>query len=399
MVKKSELNLSNGYGIAGFVLGLLSVFFVLIFFISLPMAILGLIFSIIQKKKKSTSLATSGLVLSIIGILGSLGIIALIATGIYTSGWLSELNVETEDSIVIITYDFEYKDSEGKNFKNSLGGSGVIFSSENGLVRVLTNRHVVDCGFSNLCGQRTSETFKMATKEGKNIVAERVYISPYKMDLAILDFRTQGNYKTASISKDIAEDDKVVAIGFTSFVQGAREFSKATGVISQFKDLVTEEGYRFKGIDSSAYTYYGSSGGGLFDEKGNLIGINSWGDYLGFSSYAISSESFPDFNSFITCNGGYVLDNGCVQYCKWVLNSEMKCVEPCTDFYCETDERKGRDNRCPNDMVLGSDDYCHPPCGSNTGYCVSGYSVCYNDKCVSCPQGFRLYKDGNCYTS
>lgn len=59
----------NGFGIAGFVLGLLSILLFWIWFLGGVIAILGLVFSIIQLRKKKTGLAIAGLVLSIIGIL------------------------------------------------------------------------------------------------------------------------------------------------------------------------------------------------------------------------------------------------------------------------------------------------------------------------------------------
>ncbi len=392
-----ESNISKSFGVAGFVLGLLSVVFVLVFFLSLPMAILGLIFSIIQIRRNKTGLAVTGLVLSIVGLLGSLSIIVLIITGIYSSVWLSEVDIKTEDSIVLVTYDFEYKTPDGKMFRDSSGGSGVIFSNENDLLRVITNRHVVDCEYSRLCNQRVSENFKIVTNDGKNIVADKVHISPYNLDIAILDFKTQGEeYTVAPISKEIEEGERVVAIGYTSFSAATREFSKGAGVISGFREIITEEGHKFKVIDSSAYTFYGSSGGGLFNEDGSLIGLTTWLEEWG-SSFAISSESFPDFGSFITCEDGYVTNNRCAEYCRWILNEQLECVGPCTDFYCETEERSGRDDRCPDSMILGQDNSCHKPCGSNRGYCPMVTDICYQDKCVSCPQGYRLYKDGSCY--
>lgn len=66
--EKSEGNKnSTGLGIAGFVLGLLSIILFNSSFGSL-MGILGLTFSIVQIKRNKTKLAVVGLILSIIGI-------------------------------------------------------------------------------------------------------------------------------------------------------------------------------------------------------------------------------------------------------------------------------------------------------------------------------------------
>jgi hypothetical protein len=83
---EEEKEIGNGFGIAGFVLGILPLFTLLIhiilsilgfyftplsilFVISLVLTIPGLIFSIIQIKRKSTGLAIAGLVLNIICII------------------------------------------------------------------------------------------------------------------------------------------------------------------------------------------------------------------------------------------------------------------------------------------------------------------------------------------
>jgi hypothetical protein len=45
--------------------------------------------------------------------------------------------------------------------------------------------------------------------------------------------------------------------------------------------------------------------------------------------------------------------------------------------------------------VVGADNNCHLECGTDS-YCDSGYS-CYNNRCVSCPSGYYLGTDGQCY--
>ena len=79
MVNKKK-NISTGFGIAGFVLGILSVVLFTFWGIGIILGILGLIFSIIQIKRYKTNLSIVGVILSIIGIiLGISMLIALIA--------------------------------------------------------------------------------------------------------------------------------------------------------------------------------------------------------------------------------------------------------------------------------------------------------------------------------
>ena len=68
----------KGLGIAGFVLSLLSILFLSMPFLGLILAILGLIFCIIQLKKKKTGLAIAGLVISIVGTILGLIEIAMV---------------------------------------------------------------------------------------------------------------------------------------------------------------------------------------------------------------------------------------------------------------------------------------------------------------------------------
>jgi len=391
----------NGLGIAGFVLGLLSLILFLVFFISIPMAILAIIFCSVQIKKNSTGLAVAGLVLGILGLLGALLVGFFWAVGVYYLSSISNVDVSDnlEKSIVMVRDEVRYFDLDDKLYKNSLGGSGVIFYDRDGVVRIFTNRHVVDCSYSNLCGQRVNESIKVITKDGRNYPVSKVYNSPNGLDIAVLEISEKmENYSIVNISYNFKEGDSVVAIGYPAFSSNAREFSKARGELTDFRSLLTESGFRFEAIDSNAYTYFGSSGGGLFDKNGNLIGLTTWMDQEGTASFAISSKSFPDFGQYLSCNTGYYTEEGCAEYCSDVLNSELKCVSPCDDFYCKTEKINARDDRCEDSrLVLGTDDICHQACGSTDTYCIAANSYCYENDCVSCPSGYSLYTDGHCY--
>jgi len=49
---------------------------------------------------------------------------------------------------------------------------------------------------------------------------------------------------------------------------------------------------------------------------------------------------------------------------------------------------------CESGYVLGSDSLCHLSCGS--GYCGEG-ATCFNNQCISCPDGTYLTTNGKCY--
>lgn len=65
-------NKSTAYGIASFVLGLISVIFFIMPYFALPLAIVGFIFGILQAKRKQTGLGLTGIILNSIG--GVIGI-------------------------------------------------------------------------------------------------------------------------------------------------------------------------------------------------------------------------------------------------------------------------------------------------------------------------------------
>lgn len=67
----------KGLGIAGFVLSLIGIVFLILFPLALVLGILGLIFSIIQLRRNKTGLAIAGLVISIIVIIGAIILLLL----------------------------------------------------------------------------------------------------------------------------------------------------------------------------------------------------------------------------------------------------------------------------------------------------------------------------------
>lgn len=68
-VKQTEVvNESKGLSIASMVLGIVSLVMLCIYYISIPCAILAIIFAIVGRKKGGKGMATAGLVLGIIAL-------------------------------------------------------------------------------------------------------------------------------------------------------------------------------------------------------------------------------------------------------------------------------------------------------------------------------------------
>ena len=304
-------------------------------------------------------------------------------------------------SIVWVKYDVEGKNVDGHYFSRSSTGSGVIVSNAGGVLEIYTNRHVVDCERSDIvCFQRISEAVKVKTQDGLLHDVDRVSFSSSDADLAILsvDIPNSGKYSFVSYNDSFRVGDRVNAIGYPSYAKNAVEFSVGRGRITGIKNLISQStGDRFRVIESDAYTSFGSSGGGLFDEQGALIGINTWKDQEK-TSIAIDFNSIEGKNFDYCRPGSYWADGRCHEYCgrDEVMGQSRECYGICLGFYCDSKKPKTVDERCERKgYIFGRDGACHPACGSENSYC-SPNSVCFKDECYSrCSQGY-LWEDGSC---
>ena len=71
----------KGLNIASLVLGIISLISFCLFYLSLPLGIIGLILGILGHKKNPEGMAKAGIILSIIGIVFSLGLLILTIIG------------------------------------------------------------------------------------------------------------------------------------------------------------------------------------------------------------------------------------------------------------------------------------------------------------------------------
>jgi hypothetical protein len=130
---------SNGFGIAGFVISLVSLVFGFFIPLVFGLSILSLIFSIIQMKKHRTGLAIAGLVLSIIGIILLVMQIAVVFIWSSTMTDIKEelaSGTECLDAVSSIGIASACKDGSSLNVKLMVGSrnpsSEVIFILDNG---------------------------------------------------------------------------------------------------------------------------------------------------------------------------------------------------------------------------------------------------------------------------
>lgn len=170
----------------------------------------------------------------------------------------AEIVAKNDDSVVLIQTDFGQ-------------GSGVVVDSH----AVLTNHHVM----------QEAKSGKVIMNDGRELTIRGVASYDEKNDLAIIVTEEDLDVPAVDFGKldDMEKGDSVVAIGSPLGVQN----TVTEGVISNF------------GYDNGSFYYqisnpidHGSSGGGLFNQFGELIGLTTSGyeDTAANINFAVSSE-------------------------------------------------------------------------------------------------------------
>lgn len=316
----------NGFGVAAFVLGLIALISGIIFPVSIITGILAIVFFVVQRKRAPSGLATAGLVMGILGLLAGILILVFFLIGIVAMPDLSNFNAQ--HSVVQVRNEATYLYTDDNIYENTIGGSGIVMGNDAGKIKIATNRHVLDCVYTRDCQRMLGMNISIMAYDGKIFWIDKIYVYPHEMDLAVLEFdSTSFDYPVANISTEFQEGDSVIAIGYPAFSITSREFSIESGTISNIRELIAEDGYKFNVLDSNAYTNFGSSGGGLFDEDENLIGITTWIDSNSIS-YAISAQDLVDQSSFVECdNDSYYNKRGCIPFCpEGILTKDYKCL-------------------------------------------------------------------------
>jgi S1-C subfamily serine protease len=316
-----------------------------------------------------------------------------------------EIIKKMKDSIVWVKYEVTGKNQDGSYLETGGSGSGVIFNYTENKLSIYTNRHVIDCKFNTEmdCYQRLSEKISVRLQDGTIYPVERVVFAPHNLDIAILEvYVSDYENNTLYVNNDINIGDKVTAIGYPSYStpnNDVLEFSIADGTINNIKDLLMNDGFAFNSIVSDVYTYFGSSGGGLFDNEGNLVGINTWINTENKESIAIKINAINGSSWSYCGKDSYMVGDYCINYCNRdeILDTDNGCYKICDSFYCGMNPIIANDSRCKNTSnILGNDGYCHQPCGSVNQYCSDSTSICYKNNCVSCSSNTYLYKNGTC---
>jgi len=167
----------------------------------------------------------------------------------------AQVFAKVKDAVVVV----KRLDAQGKV---KAQGSGVILSSG----RVATNCHVVEGGISYRVGR------------GKHLVSAILYAEDRDKDICLLDAKgIQGKPVQLGKAAGLKVGDPVYAVGAPEGL----ELSLSDGVVAQLRVAKndSEEGWdseRLPLIQTTAAISPGSSGGGLFDGEGRLVGLTTF---------------------------------------------------------------------------------------------------------------------------
>ena len=170
---------------------------------------------------------------------------------------VSDIAAATENSVVEITTEVAQTNQFMQQYTASGAGSGVIVTSDGYIV---TNNHVIDGASKITVRLKNGESYS-ATLVGTD---ETTDLAVIKIDEKDLQAVTLGD------SDQLAVGDLAVAIGNPLGELGG---TVTEGIISALDREITIENQTMTLLQTSAAINPGNSGGGLFNGKGELIGI------------------------------------------------------------------------------------------------------------------------------
>ncbi|HWR23332.1 MAG TPA: trypsin-like peptidase domain-containing protein [Feifaniaceae bacterium] len=176
------------------------------------------------------------------------------ADGVYTKAQIVEL---AAPSIVGIDVEGTRTDWYGRSEVTTGSGSGVIISADG---YIITNNHVID-GANGIKVYLSDDTEYSATLIG----------SDQKTDLAVIKIEAAGLTPVSMGDSDtLVVGEDVVAIGNPL---GELRGTATSGMVSALSRTITIDSQEMTLLQTDAAINPGNSGGGLFNARGQLIGI------------------------------------------------------------------------------------------------------------------------------
>ena len=172
---------------------------------------------------------------------------------------VADVAAAVKDTVVEITTESVATSSFFSNYVTTGAGSGVIFTNDGYIV---TNNHVIE----------DANTIQVRLTNG-DFYSATLIATDSKTDLAVIKIETTG--LTAAILGDsdaLVVGEDAIAIGNPLGELGG---TVTNGIISALDREVSVEGRKMNLLQTNAAINPGNSGGGLFNAKGELIGIVS----------------------------------------------------------------------------------------------------------------------------
>lgn len=225
---------------------------------------------------------------------------------VQTDDKLSVVNVANiaTDSVVEISTETVKTNQLMKQYISSGAGSGVIVSEDG---YIITNVHVVS-GANKIT----------VTLNNKNTYEAKVVGKSSSLDIAMIKIDANG-LKAASLgsSSSLKLGEEVVAIGNPLGQLGG---TVTNGIISSLSRNITINGETMNLLQTNALINPGNSGGGIFNSKGEVVGIvvaKSSGSGVEGIGFAIPIDNVKPFIKEIKENG----------YIKGSIKTEISLVD------------------------------------------------------------------------
>jgi hypothetical protein len=160
-------------------------------------------------------------------------------------------------------------------------GSGVIIKRAGNKYTVLTAAHVV---------RNNQQTYSIGTADGQKYQISNPKFFPQGIDLAVVDFTSSKSYPVAKVgnSDNSEEGSSALVAGYPRSDRELPIYNLRKGRVVANSSQGFDEGY---GIVYSSNTLPGMSGGGVFNDLGELIAIHGKGDVTSSASLGNAGSS------------------------------------------------------------------------------------------------------------
>ncbi|MBO7176044.1 MAG: trypsin-like peptidase domain-containing protein [Clostridia bacterium] len=199
-----------------------------------------------------------------------------------------------KNSVVEITTNYVVSGTMFSQYVSSGAGSGVIFAQEDKVGYIVTNNHVVE----------DATSIKVRLADGTELDATMIGTDA-ATDLAVLVVNTDLRLTTAVLgdSDSLIVGQEVLAIGNPLGQLGG---TVTNGIVSALEREVTIDGENMTLMQTNAAVNPGNSGGGLFNMRGELIGVvnaKSSGDDVEGLGFAIPANTVYEIISQLIEHG------------------------------------------------------------------------------------------------